>query len=318
MKVREIIQTVMRRWPAGAVALVIALAFVLAGQGSTTPLAAQVGTTTAVIVTEIHFPNHTPLACFNVFCVGNHVGPANSLVHDLAAVISTDPNLTPTGTVRFLFWGNGKTLNCTGIPSQPQWVVPVVPSVNGVGLAESPDIGPLPAGDYSYRTRYTPDAAAQALGFGATPGPCEQLRLINITSGTVIHHSDHTPLDCFEPTCPPGGGQVAPDGSVIHDLETVDSSDDNRPPTGTVDFAFFNDTPECDTRPASIETVAVVITGGNPSEGTAETADVTLAPGSYSFKAIYNPDAAAIALGLGQAPANCEQLRITPVETPIP
>jgi hypothetical protein len=279
------------------------------------------------VATEIHLTDpqgtlHIPVPCFANPCVANeHIGPAGSKVHDKATVTSSNPTLNPTGSIRFLFYTN---LHCQqgGPFGLPVNLPPAaISAFGGVGTAESISTAALAVGEYSYRTSYVPDAAAAALGFHNNPGPCEQLRIIKVRSGTSIHFGSpadaapHASLPCYDAGCI---GQTAPVGSVIHDLDSIDSTDTTRPPTGYVRFGFYEKESECRGRPTSFEDVTVVIDGGNSALGTAESSSKTLAAGDYSYKAIYFPDAAAKAFGLGASPANCEQLRITPVETPIP
>jgi hypothetical protein len=130
-------------------------------------------------------------------------------------------------------------------------------------------------------------------------------------AATVIHYSNHTPLPCFK-GAPPCNEQVAPAWSEVHDLATVTSSIASITPTGAVNFAFFAGTAHCTGRATSVERVAVVAANGLGTAESSETAP--LAPGHYSYKAVYFPDAAAKELGLKTMPAPCEQLLVRGVD----
>lgn len=157
--------------------------------------------------------------------------------------------------------------------------------------------------------------AALAFGFAGQITNTTQLeaqtatvRLATVT--TVIHYADHAPVPCFENPC--GAGQVGAFNSVVHDKATVTSSNVTLNPTGSVRFAFFPNL-HCTNTPSTTYTAPVSAFAG---AGTAESANTgPLAVGSYSYKAVYSPDAAAKALGFISTPANCEQLAIIRVKT---
>ncbi len=255
--------------------------------------------------TEIHSSDHTRFPCFEgTWPCNGQVAQAGSVVHDLATITSSVTGSTPTGKVTFArFVGD---LHCTTKPFSLESVA--VSGSGRVATAESSNIGPLVPGDYSYKAVYFPDAAAKKLGFKTKPANCEQLRVaepLKPTAKTVIHYADHKPLACYDVGCI---GQVAPAGSVVHDLATIYSGDPTKTPTGVFTFAWFTGDMECTTTPVSLESVAVSGSGGVATAESSNT--VPLPAGSYSYKAVYFPDAAAKALGLGRTPAECEQLGI--------
>jgi hypothetical protein len=262
----------------------------------------------ATVTTVIHLADHTPAPCFAERCKGR-VAPASSVVHDLATIASNDPAKTPTGTVEFRFWKANR--DCSGrIPTRVEGPIALIEVSPGVASAESSDAGPLDAGVYSYGVRYFPDDAAKAQGFRASEADCEPLRVIKVSVGTLIRFQDGQKV----PSCTVAGceGQVAPSGSVVQDKATVTSEtsgpDPDRTPTGSVEFAFFAGDLRCGGSPSTVQTS---ILSGSRRVTTADSADTgPLAPGNYSYKAVYLPDAAAKALGLGSAAADCEQLLV--------
>lgn len=103
-------------------------------------------------------------------------------------------------------------------------------------------------------------------------------------------------------------GQIAPAGDTVWD--TVKVSDGRGLPTGSVSFWYFVGTAHCDTRPVSKETVALNGPIAFNTTGASSTPVGPLAPGDYSYRAFYTPDAAAQALGIKATPGECEQLRV--------
>jgi hypothetical protein len=282
--------------------LAAALGIGLAGISSTGSVQAQVSTTA---VTDIHYADHSLPPCFNIGCL-HRVAPQGSVVHDSVVVTSSNPGLDPTGDVTFRWFTD--TADCNGSAFSDESVALTV--AGGVGTAESSNVGPLIAGKYSYKAIYFPDTAAQALGFATTPAICEQLTVIKVKVTTIIHFADHTVVPCNGPGCIL---QVAPDGSVVHDNITVNSGFSNRTPTGTVEVAFFAGGLHCGGVTPTFETITLVAPSIPKNITTAETSDVgPLAPGDYSYRAKYWPDAAAVSKGLGSSVGPCEQLLVLP------
>ena len=114
------------------------------------------------------------------------------------------------------------------------------------------------------------------------------------------------PAPCYEASVP-NCGQTVPVHSVVHDKARVSSY--GPPPTGTVTFAFFNDL-DCRGNPVLIEVVPVQLTNSPTVSIANSSSNGPLEPGDYSYRALYNPDAAAQASGLGDVPGDCEQLRV--------
>ena len=114
------------------------------------------------------------------------------------------------------------------------------------------------------------------------------------------------PAPCYEASVP-NCGQTVPVHSVVHDKARVSSY--GPPPTGTVTFAFFNDL-DCRGNPVLIEVVPVQLTNSPTVSIANSSSNGPLEPGDYSYRALYNPDAAAQASGLGEVPGDCEQLRV--------
>jgi len=126
----------------------------------------------ATVTTSVHLPDHTPAPCIVSGCRAQGA-PVGAVVHDQATVTSNDAAKTPTGSARFAYYAGN--LGCSGAPASIEVVV--LSGAGNVTTAESSSTAPLTAGDYSYRTQYLPDAAAKALGFVTTPGPCEGLKV---------------------------------------------------------------------------------------------------------------------------------------------
>jgi hypothetical protein len=122
----------------------------------------------AKISTIVHFRDHTPVPPFQ----GGQLAPAGSVVHDNATVTSSVASVTPTGTVRFAFFAGN--LNCSG-QRPPRLEQVALSGSGGVATAESSNVGPLAAGNYSYRAMYIPDQAAIEKGFESVTSACEQL-----------------------------------------------------------------------------------------------------------------------------------------------
>ena len=153
---------------------VVALAILLALFTVVPPANGWGGPPTDVVT---HIRNQSgDLPCFNPSnsgptCAGQ-VTVAGDVVWDVAKVFS---NLgLPTGTVEFRFYVG--TAHCDLAQHTTQeFVTAVGPIAFNTTGASSSSFGYIPAGSYSYRAIYHPDAAAQALGIGRTPGECEQL-----------------------------------------------------------------------------------------------------------------------------------------------
>jgi len=114
MSTRGIFKSALRGWKIGALALVIAGGIGLMSQGATAQTSVSASVDTIIHATR----THVPLPCFAAGCAGQ-VGPAGSIVHDKATIVSSDPTRTPTGIVIFaLFVGN---LHCKADPESVDW-----------------------------------------------------------------------------------------------------------------------------------------------------------------------------------------------------
>lgn len=100
----------------------------------------------------------------------------------------------------------------------------------------------------------------------------------------------------------------APELIVVR--ETVNVKYAGGMPTGTVTFASFAGL-NCTGLPAMAK-VAVIPSGVRNMAKADSPFHGPLAAGNYSFKAIYDPDAAAMALGIKSTPAPCLNLWVPP------
>jgi len=98
---------------------------------------------------------------------------AGDLVWDVVKVNANGAD--PTGSVEFRFFNNG---SCSS-PRAGTQIVTLTGPVAFHTMFGASDVKTLPAGQYSYRALYRPDAAAKAQGIDAPSwgiqGPCEVL-----------------------------------------------------------------------------------------------------------------------------------------------
>src|SRR5262249_1519447 len=132
---------------------------------------------------------------------------------------------------------------------------------------------------YSYRAHYSGDP-----NFAPADGPLEPFSVSMGTSTTVteIHNASHVVVT------------TVPANTTVHDKATVTGSPAVFTPTGTVEYRFYN-TIDC-TGSFTSETVSVGSESGSHGP---------LAPGSYSFMAIYSGDS-----NYAGSSSDCEPLTV--------
>lgn len=215
----------------------------------------QVSSTT--VTTVHHYPDGAPW--------GNATHPAGSRAFDTATVSGGPPGLfAPTGLVHFELFDNG-------LCDEPPIDTLLGVGLNASGVVNSPDTGPLTAGNYAFRVIYGGDDnhagnVSECVPFG-----------VDRTNSTVL-----TTVHQF-----PGGDawvNTNPAGTPAFDRAVVHGTPGSGTPTGTVDLELFDNglchQPPIDTFPN------IALSGGaadSPSTG-------PLAAGSYSFRAIYSGD----------------------------
>lgn len=129
--------------------------------------------------------------------------PLGSIVHDSAAVATTNGNIIPTGTVTFDWFLNNA---CTGTANSNSGPLALSGgSVDATGFAK----GPLAAGSYSFLAHYSGD-----LDYLPGDGPCEPLTVnkAQLSVSTTIHDATHSVIA--------NNAHVAL-GTVVHDNATV-------------------------------------------------------------------------------------------------
>src|SRR6266566_4039344 len=181
-----------------------------------------------------------------------------------AATMSTSGTLVATGTVSYTFYTNG---GCTGAGSTAGTVL--LMSTGAVPISNTD--GPLAAGSYSFRAVYSGDT-----NYAGSTSPCEPFS-VNIgpsaTSTTVFDASTNAPWS---------GSEVG--GASAYDTGTV-SGVPGVTPTGTVSYTFYTNG-GCTGTGASAGTVTLTSVGAVPKSNT----EGSLAPGLYSFRAVYSGD----------------------------
>lgn len=195
--------------------------------------------------------------------------PKGATVHDLATVTG-DPDLTPTGDVRFDWFAN---TTCSGTPAattDPNNVALVaVAGSKALAAAHATGFpqGPLAAGAYSFRATYLGDGS-----YTGSTGDCEPLGVVDAAVASQVHDPSHTDIT----------GQSVAVGTVVHDKAIVSGS--HGTPTGTVDFSRYANG-ACTGDPAVEGGVAL------GADGTAESSTFSPPVGSYSYKVHYNGQA---------------------------
>jgi stalled ribosome alternative rescue factor ArfA len=122
------------------------------------------------VTTEVHQSDHTVVVSESL----------DATVHDSATVSSPVAAFTPTGSVTFTFYSNG---SCQGDGTSAGTV-----ALDGWGVAHPSDPeGPLGAGSYSFRARYSGDD-----NFEAAWSECEPFTISTITINKVANGGNDT------------------------------------------------------------------------------------------------------------------------------
>ena len=188
--------------------------------------------------------------------------PLGSIVHDSAAVTSTNKTGTPSGSVWFSFFTNG---TCSG-EGTPAGVVAL--DRNGVADPSSPE-GPLAAGSYSFKASYAGDGSyagsiADCEPFTVSKGtPATATTLHNASGGAAIDNGAHLPY-----------------GSSVYDTAAL-SAGSGFPFSGSVTFEFFANS-ACTGTPVSTQTGASI--SGAAAQSSTKS---SLGAGNYAFDAKY-------------------------------
>ena len=104
-------------------------------------------------------------------------------------------------------------------------------------------------------------------------------------------------------------GQYVPVGSIVYDMAKVSSYSSSITPSRTVTFMFYNNL-NCRDQSAFKETVPLAASSIASLTKAVSSKNGPLAAGHYSYRAVYNPDGAAVGLGLTRTPGDCEQLAV--------
>jgi hypothetical protein len=188
-----------------------------------------------------------------------------SSAYDTASV-STSDTIIATGTVTYMFFGNG---TCQGTGTGAGTVTLDAAGKVPNSITESI----LAQGSYSFQATYSGDG-----NYGGSTSPCEPF-----TVGSGTSHTDTVVFDAST-NAQWAGTETA--GASAYDTATVGTSD-TITATGTVTYKFFpNGTCAAGTGTGA-GTVTLTASGAVPNSNT----ESTLAAGNYSFQATYSGDA---------------------------
>jgi len=202
--------------------------------------------------------------------------PFGSMVNDSAAVTPVPPIFTLTGTVTYSFFTNGA---CTGTPASTFTVA--------VG-SNSPAVGPLSAGNYSFNAVYNGDSNYAA----SSVSGCEPFKVIaSVTINTII----------ISPESLIGYAPASSQDSSYLTHQTGNAG-------GTVTYTLFmSSSPESTDGVCAGTPVAgpftVSVTSGVPGNSPTVSG---LAAGYYGWQASYSGDAFNNKAG----PSNCEPFKV--------
>src|SRR6266566_869641 len=189
---------------------------------------------------------------------GSEVGGASA--YDTATVNVNASFVYPTGTIVYTFYTNGA---CSGTG-----VTESVTLYAGSSVPSSSTHGPLAPGSYSFRAVYSGDSH-----FVGSTSPCEPFTVGASSVSTVVF--DASTFSAWS------GSEVG--GASAYDTATVTTSG-TVVATGTVSYAFFTNGACSGT--GVTESVTLYAGSSVPSSST----HGPLAPGSYSFRAVYSGD----------------------------
>ena len=216
--------------------------------------------TTPTVITEIHD------AAENVVTGGS--APVGTSVHD-SATLTAGTGPAPEGTVIFFWFTDG---NCSGdlVTGEPTAISDPFVLVDGKVDATAFSQGPLAAGAYSFKAHYNGD---DPNGFyDPSDSSCEPLA-VGLTPVVTTEIHDDTEAVVIS----------VPLGTTVHDAAALIVTGPT--PTGTVDFAFYNNG-SC--IPVGEPSGSVALDGfgvAHPSDS-----KTPLLAGNYSFRAFYNGD----------------------------
>ncbi|MGO9900314.1 MAG: hypothetical protein ACLP0J_11600 [Solirubrobacteraceae bacterium] len=180
--------------------------------------------------------------------------------HATATVSGAIVGYTPTGTVTYNYYAGGA---CSGVPSSTD-----TESLSGGIVANSASTTPLAFGSDSMHAIYSGDA-----NYASSTSACEQMNVGKGTPSSSATVDDGTLASAWT------GSEST--GASAYDTATVSGSGDITP-TGTETYTFYSNSDCTESDSSSVKT----LNGTVPNSSTTP----TLAPGSYSYQAVYSGD----------------------------